>query len=490
MAHKKSTALILGLALTGLAACAALAASQADIKKFPPVSGEIYGQASPSVRSITVNGKPVSFDSGQNFKAAVNLRPGEKYLVLKINYEGLRIIKKYLILRKTAIKKFKVFVPKEKIEKDVQASKRARAAELKTQRGEQARQRALQALAKQERARVLQAERENNWLKKVPSPKFYAKEFRGSNEVLALNQAVVGDNYGLPFKTPIDSVTRLNELLKVTNFYELGRKKHPNAPLSPQARALVEETAAYRGRPFEQLSPYQQKKVLLLNRLLLEAFYPSVPQRDTWWVATPKTKEEAKWLKAVPSPKYYASEFTGGTAEVAALNELIARDNYGLPFRAPLDSVDRLNELLQTPNFYELTQKKNKVFVPSPLLAALIKETADYRNLPFWKLDPVRQKKIRLLNRLLLSTLYPEAPQRAAWGITAAEMPLPKVKEYLYVWEFSEGKLLIAKETKGKYSAEVYLPVSQEWLDLRGISEAELRQLIEKPVKTFKPKKK
>ena len=123
MAHQKSIALIVGLGLVSLAAMAALAASRADIKKFPPVSGEIYGQASPGVRSITVNGKKVSFDSGQYFRSNVKLKPGEKYLILKINYEGLRIIKKYLILRKTAIKKFKVFVPKEKIEKDVQASK-------------------------------------------------------------------------------------------------------------------------------------------------------------------------------------------------------------------------------------------------------------------------------------------------------------------------------------------------------------------------------
>lgn len=203
-----------------------------DIKKFPPVSGEIFGQASPGVRGVTVNGKPVSFDSAQNFKAAVHLQPGEKYLVLKINYEGLRIIKKYLILRKSAIKKFKVFVPKEKIEKDVQKSTQARAAERR------------RALAKKKRARFLQAKR----------------------------------------------------------------------------------AAARR----------------------------------------------------------------------------------------------------------------------------------------------------------------PAKPLPAKIGV----LPPPRLKEYLYVWEFSEGKLLIARETKGKYSAEVYLPVSKEWLDLRGISAAELRQLIAKPIQSYQEKEK
>ena len=58
----------------------------------------------------------------------VKIKAGEKYLVLRINYEGLRIIKKYLILRKPAVKKFKVFVPKEKIKipADVQKAMQAR----------------------------------------------------------------------------------------------------------------------------------------------------------------------------------------------------------------------------------------------------------------------------------------------------------------------------------------------------------------------------
>lgn len=100
-------------------------ADSEDAQKFPPVSGEIYGQTAAGVKSILVNGKPAKVDADQNFRAAVNLKAGEKYLTLTINYEGLRIIKKYLIMRKEAMKTFKVFVPKEKIEKTIRAARPA-----------------------------------------------------------------------------------------------------------------------------------------------------------------------------------------------------------------------------------------------------------------------------------------------------------------------------------------------------------------------------
>jgi poly-D-alanine transfer protein DltD len=94
----------------------------APAQKFPPIAGEIYGQAAPGVRAISVNGKPVKFDAAQNFKATVSLKAGERYLVLRVNYGDLRIVKKYLILRKPAVKSFKVFVPKEKMEKEIKAA--------------------------------------------------------------------------------------------------------------------------------------------------------------------------------------------------------------------------------------------------------------------------------------------------------------------------------------------------------------------------------
>lgn len=85
--------------------------------KFPPISGVIFGQTVAGVKSITVNNRPVEIDANQSFNAKVDMKAGEKYLTLTINYGSFKIVKKYLILRKPQVKTFKVFVPKEKIQK-------------------------------------------------------------------------------------------------------------------------------------------------------------------------------------------------------------------------------------------------------------------------------------------------------------------------------------------------------------------------------------
>ncbi|MBN3033396.1 MAG: hypothetical protein JW873_04805 [Candidatus Saganbacteria bacterium] len=333
-------------------------------QKFPPVSGTIFGQVSPGVRSATVNGKPVRFDADQNFTAAVRLRAGEKYLTLVINYDNLRIIKKYLILRKSAVSNFKVFVPKEKIEKSIAALKASRqlaaqqqAARRRARLKELAEEQRLAALAKAHRLKELAAAREKAWLDQTASPKFFANEFRASGEVGALLDEISAAGYGIPFKTREKSLAKLNELLGLPNFYDLVMKKNKFVPLTPLLRSLIAETEAYRYRPFTQLTPYQRKKLMLLNRLLIEALFASAPRRSTW-------------LAAPPIPTF------------------------------------------------------------------------------------------------------------------------TKTKQYLFVWEFSEGKLLAVKQKQGSYSADIYIPVSKNWLNLKGLSEKDLQELIEKPVASFKEKKK
>ena len=118
MAQKISVNLIIcGILLCLITGGVFAAVSKEDIKKYPPISGEIYGQAVSGVKAVKVNGKPVLLDPKLNFSTTVKLKAGEKYLSLVIDYEGFRIIKKYLIIRKPQVKTFKVFVPKEKIQK-------------------------------------------------------------------------------------------------------------------------------------------------------------------------------------------------------------------------------------------------------------------------------------------------------------------------------------------------------------------------------------
>ena len=359
MAQKKRFCLII---ICGLVLCLCQtdlsAAIKDEFKKFPPVSGEIYGQATAGVKSITVNGKPVSFDANQNFRAFIKLKAGEKYLVLRINYEGLRIVKKYLILRRSPISKFKVFVPKEKIEK---TGLEAKQAALEAKRKKLLALKAGEKAKAEEKAKTKEKE-EKLWMQKVSSPNFYPNEFKESSVIKALNQAISSDRYGIPFKSQENTIERLNEILQVPNFYEITRVKGKHLTFTPRIKSLIEETKDYRWKSFSQLTDFQKKKIMFLNRLLLEALYSQAPKRETWLVAQP-----AKPKPAVPSAR---------------------------------------------------------------------------------------------------------------------------ITEYLYVWEFSSGKLMLVKEWKGNYSAEINIPISKQWLDLKGLSEKDLKELIEKPAAAFKPKKK
>ncbi len=371
MAQKIRAALICALLL--LTAAVVWAASQEDIKKFPPVSGEIFGQAATGVRSISINGRPVTFDAAQNFRTNVSLKAGEKYLTLVVNYENLRIIKKYLILRKTA-GKFKVQVTKEKIEQAVQAAKETHQAAV-DKRAEQRRRLARLARLK---AKAREAER----------------------------------------------------------------------------RRIEKEIAEEAAR---------QKRLA-------------------------REKAERAWLRQVASPKYYANEFRD-SGEATALLKQINDAGYLFPFRARENNLDRLNQVLAQPNFYDLVRQKNPNLTPNAFLRALIAETQAFRYKPFNQLTAYQQKKILFLNRLLLEALFSNAPRRSTW---LAPQPIPtftKTKQYLYVWEFSEGRLLAVKEKQGSYTADIYIPVSKQWMSLKGLSEKDLQELINKPIKSFKPPK-
>jgi hypothetical protein len=502
MAQKESAAVIIGLLIICLFAGGAFAVpTPADIKKFPPVSGEIYGEGTRGINSISINGKPVALDPDLNFKAAVNLKAGEKYLVLRISYPTLTIIKKYLILRRSAVKKFKVFVAKENIEKMAQ---QALTAKKPTPSGKKA---ALATKAREEKKKLLalKAQQEESWTEKVASPKFYPNEFRDNRSVEALSRSVERDMYGIPFNPKATNLERLNEIIRLPDLYERAVKKGKPIKLTPQIKRLIAETQEYRKKPFSKLSPFEQKKVMLLNRLLLESIYPAAPRREQWLAAEKKEKlpaklspEQEQWVKSVSSPNFYPNEFEGKrTADV--LSRAIERDKYGIPLPAQAGSIDRLNQLIRVPDLYETIVKKGKQTKLTSKLEGLITETKDYRMKAFSDLSAFEQKKIMLLNRLLIEAIYPDAPQRRYWTMAPAGKAVPitieiggktKTFEYLYVWEFSEGKLLLVKESSGKYSAEIYVPVSEDWLNLKGISAKELSQLIRKPIKTFKKKKK
>jgi len=64
-----------------------------------------------------------------------------------------------------------------------------------------------------------------------------------------------------------------------------------------------------------------------------------------------------------------------------------------------------------------------------------------------------------------------------------------KKLKYLYVWEFSRGKLLLVRKYGGRYAAEIYIPADNTWIEVKEITSRELKAIVEDG-SAFKAKKK
>ncbi|MFH1542467.1 MAG: hypothetical protein ABIE84_05190, partial [bacterium] len=89
---------------------------------FQKISGEINGQTAPGVEKVLVNGEEVSVNKDQRFSSKVTLKSGEKYLIIETRYNGLRFIKKYLVVRHPGSdKSFKISLPQKEFENMVKS---------------------------------------------------------------------------------------------------------------------------------------------------------------------------------------------------------------------------------------------------------------------------------------------------------------------------------------------------------------------------------
>lgn len=102
---------------------------------------------------------------------------------------------------------------------------------------------------------------------------FFVDEFKDGFTIDALCWAINEDGYGITFKESDNSIKRLNELLRVSNFYDIWNKKGKPVNLTEYAYKLISETREYRSRSFSELSEVQQKNILNLNRLIIETTY-------------------------------------------------------------------------------------------------------------------------------------------------------------------------------------------------------------------------
>jgi uncharacterized protein YceK len=112
---------------------------------------------------------------------------------------------------------------------------------------------------------------------------FNSDEFKPPLSVEKLCAAINADKYEIQFREPDNTITRLNEILEVTDlFNKLSAKdklpkKGSEVSLPPDINELKNQTADYRNVPvkFIALSFDQQAKIKKLNRRSLELVYPN-----------------------------------------------------------------------------------------------------------------------------------------------------------------------------------------------------------------------
>lgn len=114
---------------------------------------------------------------------------------------------------------------------------------------------------------------------RMTSPNYFIGEFEGIFSVKNLCRVIYSDKYDISLRTPDNSIERLNEILRIPDFYDIWKRKNKRRKLSQIIKNMIVSTEKYRGEYFSVLSPEQQQNIMYLNRLLLELSYPESPKR-------------------------------------------------------------------------------------------------------------------------------------------------------------------------------------------------------------------
>ncbi len=95
---------------------------------------------------------------------------------------------------------------------------------------------------------------------------------------------------------------------------------------------------------------------------------------------------------------------------VGKLCEEINNDAYGIKLQSRDNTIDRLNEIMKTPNLYEIIAKKKKHVKFAEYIQKLIDKVKGYKQTP--ELSTEQQTTIHELNRFILQTVYPQSCPR------------------------------------------------------------------------------
>jgi len=120
--------------------------------------------------------------------------------------------------------------------------------------------------------------------------------------------------------------------------------------------------------------------------------------------------------------KYRYSDFSQGefkkkSPTIMNICQSLNNDRYGMRFTAPDNTIDRLNEVIRTPDFYAQWYRKHRTINLPPEAVSLVTETQGYRKKKFSEMTEDEQTNIKRLNRLLLERTYPMTPKSLKNGL-------------------------------------------------------------------------
>lgn len=116
----------------------------------------------------------------------------------------------------------------------------------------------------------------------VVPPDFSVGEFISTLTIAGLCTVINADSYGVYLQAPINTLSWLNELLRIPDFYGILHPKKPDKGFSTTVMDLVNETNNYRGKNYADLDNDQQNTIKRLNRFLLEETYPEETPKSTF----------------------------------------------------------------------------------------------------------------------------------------------------------------------------------------------------------------
>jgi len=235
---------------------------------------------------------------------------------------------------------------------------------------------------------------------------------------------------------------------------------------------------------------FTKKYLVIRHPKAPKMFKLNIPQTEFKKIITrkkPARRRIVRKRKPKPKPKpkpkgsfgFKGQEFKDSRYSIQPLADAVANDNYGVKLKNKPGTLKWLNELLKTPNFYDLWKKhpKSKGIILSNDIKRLIKETAGYRHKPFNKLTRAQQLKIIRLNRLLLEATYPLlCPKSSLFGVTEGDA---NWLGFEFVAEIAPEKMLIVRKVNCKYFAAIYDTKTHFWIPLQEISAKELADLLD-----------